>query len=292
MKKLFMILVAGLSFSLAASEAVLTFPNDKLPMASGDKLIISMQHGMQVYVNNCLGCHSLSFQRYKRTAEDLQIPEDIMLSNLILGESKIGDSIDNNMAKESAANWFGAAPPDLSLVARARGMEWLYNYLRGFYVDESRPYGVNNSVFKDVGMPHVLEQMQGLQDKSEKVKGLEIDIAYAQADLAAAKRKIEEGSSKAEQNEIIDKSKQLIHDAELEMLKLSANGEYFTIIREGQLKPKEFDQAMADLVYFLDYIGEPIKMERKRLGVWVLLFILVFAFVAYLLKKEYWKDVH
>ena len=209
-----------------------------------------------------------------------------------MSDAKIGDLMTNNMSKKAAENWFGAAPPDLSLVARARGTHWLYNYLRGFYTDDSRPYGVNNGVFKDVGMPHALEQMQGLQAKTEKVKGLENDVAYAHADIAAANKKIEEGGNKSELNDAIAKSRKIIHDAEDEMVKLSAEGEYFTLIQKGALTTEEFDEAMADLVYFLDYIGEPIKAERKRLGVWVLLFILGFGFIAYLLKKEYWKDIH
>jgi len=177
MKKLILAFTALISFSLSAADAGLTLPNDPLPRLNGDALIISQQRGMQVYMNNCMGCHSLAFQRYKRTAEDLKIPEEIMLKNLIFSEGKIGDLMVNNMRKEHAAKWFGAAPPDLSVVARARGTHWLYNYFRAFYKDDSRTYGVNNSVFKDVGMPHALEYMQGLQVKTEKVKVLESKIA-------------------------------------------------------------------------------------------------------------------
>jgi ubiquinol-cytochrome c reductase cytochrome c1 subunit len=292
MKKLLIILTACFSFSVTAAEEGLTLPNDAMPKLSGDYLDVSMQRGMQVYVNNCLGCHALSFQRYKRTAADIGIPEDVMLENLIFTDSKIGDPITNNMKSKAAANWFGAAPPDLSVVSRARGTHWLYNYLRGFYQDNSRPYGVNNSVFKDVGMPHVLETMQGMQAKTEQVKGLENDIAYAQADMANARKQLEEGGDSRALNKIIKDSEHAIHEAELELLKLSKAGEYFTLVKEGQLTPKEFDSAMADLVNFLDYVGEPIKRERERLGVWVLLFIVFFGFVAYLLKKEYWKDIH
>lgn len=292
MKKLIIMLTACLSFSLSAAEAGLVLPNDKLPQLNGEALIISQQRGMQVYMNNCMGCHSLEFQRYNRTAKDLKIPEDIMLQNLIFGDEKIGDLMENNMKVKAAANWFGAAPPDLSVVSRSRGTHWLYNYLRAFYADDSRPYGVNNSVFADVGMPHVFESMQGLQAKTEKVKGLENDILYAQADIAKATKEMETGGNTSELNKSIDEAGKIIQEAEAKLIELSAAGEYFTLIKEGHLTPEEFDQASADLVNFLDYIGEPIKQERKRLGVWVLLFIAGFGFIAYLLKKEYWKDVH
>ncbi len=291
MKKLIITISALFSLSLSAAEEGLTFPNDPLPELNGEQLIISEQRGMQVYMNNCMGCHGLEFQRYKRTAEDLKIPEEIMLENLVFSGGKIGDPMANNMNQEAAANWFGAAPPDLSLIARYRGTDWLYNYLRGFYQDESRPYGVNNGVFKDVGMPHVLENMQGLQAKSEKVKGLENDIAYAKGDIASA-NKILEGSSDSAAKKTISEAQKLIHDAEAELVRLSTAGEYYTIVKEGLLTPQEYDQAMADLVNFLEYVGEPGKKARERLGVWVLLFIAVFGVLAYFMKKEFWKDIH
>lgn len=298
MKKLiitFVVLLSGLVFSgslLAAGDGGLVLPNDSLPKLNGDALIVSQQRGMQVYMNNCMGCHALGFQRYQRTAQDLKIPENIMLANFVPAGQKIGDLMTNNMQKAYAANWFGAAPPDLSVVSRARGTQWLYNYLRAFYQDDSRPYGVNNSVFKDVGMPHALELMQGLQTKNKKVQVLEDKIASAQGEIASAKKKQEEGDDSGELDDLIEQAEKLIHDSEVELMAISESGEYFEILKQGQLSPEEFDQAMADLVNFLDYIGEPIKQKRKSLGVWVLLFILIFGIFAYLLKKEYWKDIH
>ena len=297
MKKLLIKLTACLSLSVLsatafAAEEGLTLPNDNLPRLTGGYLEVSMQRGMQVYVNNCLGCHALSFQRYQRTANDLGIPEDVMMENMIFSDAKIGDLMTNNMSVEAAANWFGAAPPDLSVVARARGTHWLYNYFRAFYVDETRPYGVNNSVFKDVGMPHVLEEMQGLQAKTDEVKNLENEISYAQADIAAAKKQLEEGGNSSALNKTINESETVIYEAEAKLTEISKAGNYFKIVKEGQLSPAEFNQAMIDLTYFLEYVGEPIKRERERLGIWVLLFITFFGFVAYLLKKEYWKDIH
>jgi len=247
---------------------------------------------MKIYMNNCMGCHSLAFQRYNRAAKDLQLPEELVVNNLMFTGEKIGDLMTNNMSKASAEKWFGTAPPDLSLVARARGNKWLYNYFRGFYKDDSRPYGANNSVFKDVGMPHALSRLQGLQDKTKEVKGLENDIEYALGDIASAREKLKQDGNKSELNKIISEAEHQIHEKQLTIEELASKGEYFTLIKEGTLTPKEFDLAMTDLVYFLDYVGEPIKRDRKAMGVYVLLFILFFIFVAYLMKKEYWKDVH
>jgi len=284
--------LASVSSVVSASGGEAIIPNDELPNYSEDKLVVSMQHGMKIYMNNCMGCHSLAFQRYNRAAKDLQMSEDMVINNLMFTGEKIGDLMTNNMQKESSEKWFGAAPPDLSLVARARGTKWLYNYFRGFYKDSSRPYGVNNSVFEDVGMPHALGRLQGLQDKTEEIKGLENDIEYALGDIASAREKLKQDGSTSELNKIISEAEQQIHEKELAIEELASKGEYFTLVREGTLSPAEFDSAMTDLVYFLDYVGEPIKQDRKAMGIYVLLFILFFTFVAYLMKKEYWKDVH
>ncbi|MDH5433148.1 MAG: cytochrome c1 [Gammaproteobacteria bacterium] len=293
MKKIIFIIAACLSLSLQAAEEGLTLPNDAMTKLNGEALIISQQRGMQVYMNNCMGCHALAFQRYNRTAEDLKIPEEVMLKNLIFSDGKIGDQMTNNMPVAKAKNWFGAAPPDLSVITRSRKPQWVYNYMRGFYADEERPYGVNNSVFADVGMPHVLEEMQGLQGKTDKVKSLENEIKYAKEDKAIANKQLKENpENSAELNKKIHDADKIIHNAEAQLTELAANGEYFTLIKEGQLSPEEFDKAMMDLVNFLDYIGEPIKLERQRLGLWVLLFIALFGIVAYMMKKEFWKDVH
>ncbi len=284
--------LATISFFALANSGEATIPDDELPKYSDDRLVVSMQHGMKIYMNNCMGCHSLAFQRYNRSAKDLQISEDLVINNLMFTGEKIGDLMTNNMPKASAEKWFGAAPPDLSLVARARGTHWLYNYFRGFYKDDSRPYGVNNSVFKDVGMPHALGRLQGLQDKSEDVKGLENDIEYSLGDIASAREKLKQGENKSELNKIIGEAEHTIHQKQMEIEELAEKGEYFTLLKEGTLTPSEFDLAMTDLVYFLEYVGEPIQRDRKAMGVYVLLFILFFTIVAYLLKKEYWKDVH
>ena len=290
--KISLLTLACASLSVLAASGGAYLPNDKMPSYSEHRLTTSMQNGMQVYMNNCMGCHSLEFQRYNRTAKDLEIPEDLMINNLMFTGEKIGDLMKNNMPTASAEKWFGTAPPDLSLIARSRKPQWLYNYFRGFYADDSRPYGVNNSVFKDVGMPHALEGLQGVQDKTEEVKNLENEIAYAQGDIVTATEKLKAGGNSNELTNVISKAEALIHDNGDKLKALSVSGNYFTIIKQGALTPEEFDSSMVDLVNFLDYIGEPIKRDRKSMGVYVLLFILFFTGVAYMLKKEYWKDIH
>lgn len=210
----------------------------------------SLQRGAKLFVNYCLGCHSAEHQRYNRLARDLDLTDDLVEENLIFTSgTKVGDTMQNGMAIKDGKAWFGVAPPDLTLIARARGVDYLYTYLRTFYRDDSRPYGVNNAVFPGVGMPHVMWELQGWQDP------------------------IYEETTDANGN-----AKQKVVGVEL--------------AEPGSRTPKEFDNDMADLVNFLAYIGEPIQQERKRLGFWVLLYIL-FAFVVfYFLKKEYWKDVH
>ncbi len=290
--KISLLTLASISAPVIAAGGGEYLPNDKMPSYSDHRLTMSMQNGMQIYMNNCMGCHSLEFQRYNRTAKDLEIPEPLMVENLMFTGERIGDLMTNNMPRAAAEKWFGTAPPDLSLIARSRKTDWLYNYLRGFYADEARPYGVNNSVFKDVGMPHALEALQGVQGKTEEVKKLENEIEYALGDIAAANEKLKADGNASELTATIEKAEQLILEHKETLKQLSKDGKYFTILKEGQLTPKEFDSAMVDLVNFLDYIGEPIKRDRKSLGIYVLLFILFFTGIAYFLKKEYWKDIH
>ncbi len=221
----------------------------------------SLQHGAQVYMNYCLGCHSLQYARYNRVAEDLGIPEDLFMENLMFDPSvKIGSLINNAMAEDNAKKWFGATPPDLTLVSRARQPEWLYTYLRNFYRDDKRPYGVNNRVFKDVGMPHVLLELQGMQECS---------MGPATADKGGAKRDTLTGEEIME-----EPCGQLV------------------VTEAGAMSPEAFDSAMYDLVNFLAYMAEPMAADRKRIGAMVLLFIALFFVFAWLLNREYWKDIH
>ncbi len=221
----------------------------------------SLQNGARLYMNYCMGCHSMKYQRYNRVARDLDIPEDLMKANLMFDpNARIGNLMDNAMDDKLAKTWFGATPPDLTLVSRSRQPEWLYTYLRNFYRDESRPYGVNNRVFKDVGMPHVLLELQGMQE-------------CAMGPVKAANGGV--------------KRDPLTNEDILE----APCGQY-TLAEAGSLAPEEFDAAIYDLVNYMAYSAEPIVQDRQRIGTFVLLFILIFTLLAWLLNREYWKDVH
>ena len=233
-----------------------TMPCDRIDLDIRDSA--SLQKGAQTYMNYCMGCHSLKYARYNRVAEDLGIPQDLMRDNLIFDPAvKVGALMNNAMDVERAKVWFGAAPPDLTLVARSRSPNWLYTYLRTFYEDRSRPYGVNNRVYENVGMPHVLLDLQGLKACVETVVDTRLEPLS--------------GTAMAEH-----------HDACGTMETVS----------EGRLSTEEYEQTIYDLVNFLAYIAEPIKADRQRIGVYVLLFIAVFYVFATLLNREYWKDVH
>ena len=202
----------------------------------------SLQRGAQIYVNNCLGCHTLKYQRYIKFIDHLELPAETIENNLIFttnkdGEAtKIGSLILNSVNPDHATEAFGVMPPDLTLIARSRGADWLYTFLTSFYKDETRPLGVNNSLYSNVGMPHVLAWMEGLKKQSSETGGYEY-------------------------------------------------------ISNGTMTPVEYKKAMTDLVNFLVYVAEPAQLDRYRIGFWVILFLGVFSFIAFLLKSEYWKDV-
>ena len=219
---------------------------DKAPVDLTDKA--SLQRGAKIFMNYCLGCHSMQYQRYQRTFTDLGIPDEIGQENLQFTGEKVTDYITRSMPEEAAATWFGAAPPDLTLVNRVRGSDWIYTYLRSFYVDESRPFGVNNVVFKDVGMPHVLQPLQGTPRLTH-----------------------EETMVDGEMKE--------------QFVGIKTDG-------DGALSTEEYDQAIADLVNFLAYSGEPFRLQSEAIGKWVLVFIVVLVIFVFLLTKEYWKEVH
>jgi len=207
----------------------------------------SLQRGARYFVDYCMGCHSLQYMRYNRMGEDLGLDEVRIRRDFIFDkETRPGDLMVSAMRPKDGEQWFGTEVPDLTLVTRWRDPDWVFTYLKSFYVDESRPYGVNNAVFPDVGMPHVLAGLQGLQK-----------AVYAEA----------EGE----------------HHGALKG---------FEPMQPGKLAPKEYDRMVRDLTNFLTYAGEPMKLEHRRLGFYVLGFLLVLFGLAYLLKKEYWKDVH
>jgi ubiquinol-cytochrome c reductase cytochrome c1 subunit len=208
----------------------------------------SLQRGARLFVNYCLSCHSASLMRYERMGNDLGISEELVSENLMFTGGKVGELMTVATAPADAKEWFGTVPPDLTVIARSRGVDWLYTYLRSFYRDESRNVGVNNLAFPDVGMPHVMWELQGWQEP------------------------------------IISTVKD--HDGkETKVIDLE-------LVEPGLRTPQEFDRDIRDLVNFLDYMGEPAKHDRRALGVKVLMFLFVFLVLAYLLKREYWKDVH
>ncbi len=200
----------------------------------------SLQNGAKLYVNYCLGCHALGHQRYERTFNDLGIPLEDGKANLIPSGDKVGSLITNAMDSENAAVWFGAPPPDLTLEARLRGPDWIYTYLKSFYYDPDRPFKVNNVVFKDVGMPHVLQELQGK--------------THLEVDSEGHKKVVADGT--------------------------------------GEMSADEYDNAITDLVNFLAYVGEPSRLESESLGTKVIFFLLILLGLIFMLKKEFWKDIH
>jgi len=225
----------------------------------------SLQRGARLFVNYCLSCHSASYVRYNRVAADLGIPEDLMVKNMEFipdakGEFKSGALMKSTMPPDVAKAAFNTVPPDLSLTGRSRGPEWFYTYMRSFYRDESRPSGWNNIVFPNVSMPHVLTGLQGEQRAVFKVEKHEAEVT--------------EGGKKVKKVE-----SETVFD-------------HFELDKPGSLSPEQYDGAMRDLTNFMVYMGEPAKLVRYRLGIVVLVFLAIFMAITYLLKKEYWKDVH
>lgn len=246
-KKL-IVLVAGAVFAAAiASPAFAAEEGAKLQQAGtdlGDQA--SLQRGAKLYMNYCSGCHALKYMRYSRMAEDLGLTEDDVQSNLNFTGAKPGEQVHVALTDADAQKFFGKMPPDLSVIARVRGSDWIYTYLKSFYLDEARPVGWNNTVFPNASMPNPLWQMQGLQHAE-----------YGAAD-AGGERPVEK----------------------------------LVLAQPGSQTPEQFDQTVRDITAFLEYAGEPAALKRQSLGVWVVLFLAFFTFLAWLLKKEYWRDVH
>lgn len=230
-----------LAFSTFASEGggILQAGNELTDQAS-------LQRGAQLYMNYCSSCHSLKYMRYSRIAEDLGLSEQQVMDNLDFTGAKFGEQIQVAMPHDPATKWFGKMPPDLSLISRVRGSDWIYTYLKSFYLDESRPLGWNNKLFPNASMPNPLWQLQGLQH--------------------------------AEMSE-----PDAIGERQVEALKVT---------QAGTQTPAQFDQTARDITNFLEYAGEPAALKRQSMGVWVILFLVALTFLAFLLKQEYWKDVH
>jgi ubiquinol-cytochrome c reductase cytochrome c1 subunit len=253
MKKLINVLfVISLAFGLSSMAhaagghgAVL----DKVKMNMDDKA--SLQNGAMLFVNYCLSCHSAKYSRYNRVAEDLEIPLDLLKENLMFTSEKTGDLMVTTMPEDDARRWFGVAPPDLTLASRVRKPDWLYTYMRAFYLDENSPSGWNNSLFENVAMPHALYELQGVQRFVGKVGEGEADDSAENSDATY----------------------QIVGDAK------------FELVHPGRLSPEEFDKAMIDLTAFLAYLAEPAQLQRHSIGVFTLLFLIILMGLCYLLKK-------
>jgi len=204
--------------------------------------IASLQRGAANFMGYCAGCHSIKFMRYSRMSADLKIPDEQLESKLLLPGSKRNDYITTALSPADGEAWFGKAPPDLSLITRAKGSDYVYRFLKTFYSDPKSTNGTNNLALPGTAMPHVLSSLQGVQ------------------------------TAKFSEGEPIQ-------------------WESFELVEPGQLSPEAYDAFVRDTVNFLEYVGEPVKAKRESLGVWVILFLLVFTGFAYLLKQEYWKDV-
>ena len=207
---------------------------------------VSIQRGARTFVNYCLSCHSAASMRYNRLT-DIGLSEQQIKDNLLFADAKVGDTMKSALSAKDGKQAFGVAPPDLSVTARAHGADWLYTYLRTFYRDSSRVTGWNNLVFPNVGMPHALWELQGIQR-------LETESH-------------EEGGHKVE-------NKKLVLD------------------QPGTLSPSEYDGLVRDLVNYLVFMGEPARAQRVQIGIAILLFLSIMLLLTWLLKREYWKDVH
>ncbi|MFT3736378.1 MAG: cytochrome c1 [Rhodocyclaceae bacterium] len=254
MKKTFQFIAAAalsLSLPLSAQASGDVLRLDKAPLQFDNA---SLQNGAKLFVNYCLNCHGASAMRYNRM-QQIGLTDEQIRDNLLFAGDKVGDLMKVALRREDAAKWFGAAPPDLSVIARARsgefgsGADWLYTYLRQFYRDESRPSGWNNTVFPGVGMPNVFWEIQGEQT----AHFVEKDDGHGQ------------------------KVKHL---------------EALEITKPGKLTKDEFDEEVADLVSFITWMGEPAQESRQQIGWWVLAVLSLLAVLSYLLKRSFWKDLH
>jgi ubiquinol-cytochrome c reductase cytochrome c1 subunit len=251
MKKfmLSVVLALGLAGAVHAAGGE-TIAWDKAPDKLND--LPSLQHGAKLFVNYCLNCHSAAYMRYNRL-QDIGLTEQQIKDNLLFTTDRVGDTMEANVDPKQAKDWFGAAPPDLTLIARSRaghggtGADYLYTYMRTFYKDDTKATGWNNLVFPSVGMPHVLWELQG-----------ERQPVFETIDENGHETKVFKGWKQ---------------------------------VSPGTMTPQQYDEAMADLVGFLQWMGEPAQNQRVRVGVWVLLFLAGFTLIAWRLNAAYWKDI-
>jgi len=209
--------------------------------------ISSLQRGARNFMNYCSGCHSAQYVRFNTIGKYLELSEEQLIDNLMFNAEKTFETIQSAMPAEDAARWYGTAPPDMSLMARAKGADYIYNFLKGFYLDPESPTGVDNLVLAGTSMPHVLWELQGYQ-------------------TAAFSEHLVDGV-------------------------MSHEFEGFEQVTPGSLDAEDYDDFVRDTVNFLAYIAEPIRSERRMIGTWVIIYLLVFLVIAIMLKKQIWKDV-
>ncbi|HVH35118.1 MAG TPA: cytochrome c1 [Tahibacter sp.] len=270
----------GLSLAVAltsiAPAALANSEGGKLPSANTrPDNIASVQRGAKLFFNYCVGCHSLQFVRYSRLADDLGLTEEQVMQNLNFTGAKFGDTVVSSMPAADAATWFGKAPPDLSLEGRSKGPDWVYNYLKSFYIDHSRPLGWNNAVFPGASMPNVLWEMQGAQHAAFEPKQKKQEKCSGTPAEGCNNGQREVEACAPGRTEIDGKC--LVH---------------LEVETAGTQNAQQFDETVRDVTAFLQYAAEPAALQRQKLGAWVVLYLAFFTFLAWLLKKEYWKDVH
>ncbi|MFT5173839.1 MAG: ubiquinol-cytochrome c reductase cytochrome c1 subunit [Gammaproteobacteria bacterium] len=235
----------------------------------------SLQNGARVFVNYCLSCHAMSYMRYNRIGEDLGLSDEQVRDNLMFAADKVVEQMKIAAKPANMEQWFGVVPPDLSVIARARGADYLYSYLVTFYQDSSaaRPFGVDNVVLKGAAMPHVLWPLQGHQKYVKEIvdgeKRSQVTSLSTNGDEILVHREVTLGNDT------------VVHATDRLQVAIT-----------GSMQPGEFRSASRDLVNFLVYAGEPAQLKRTSIGVWVLLFLGVLFVLSRMLYKEYWKDVH
>jgi ubiquinol-cytochrome c reductase cytochrome c1 subunit len=262
--------LAGATMLLSGGAAASSAGPELLPFKADHGNAASLQRGARNFMNYCSGCHGMKHLRYNRLAKDLGIPEDLLKKNLMFTSEKSGDPILAAIPQAQATQWFGQAPPDLTVTARQRGADWIYTYLLSFYLDPTRASGVNNTVLPGASMPHVLWDLQGWQVKK--------------SDHASAKGGAET-QHEPPGGHVADATKPEGHAT-------SHRESPFELVEPGSMKPEEYRKFVGDLVNFMDYAAEPGKRERIATGVNVIAYLLLLTLLTYLLKREYWKDVH
>jgi ubiquinol-cytochrome c reductase cytochrome c1 subunit len=242
-------IVMALGAWLFASQAMAAGGSVHLEPADIDPdNISSLQRGARNFMNYCSGCHSAQYVRFNTIGKQLDLSEEQLVDNLMFNAEKTFETIQSSMPAKDAARWYGTAPPDLSLMARARGADYVYNFLKGFYVSPDSPTGVNNLVLAGTSMPHVLWELQGFQ------------------------------TANFEHHENDDGS-------------VTTTFQGFEQLTPGSMDAEDYDEFVRDTTNFLAFIAEPIRQDRRKLGVWVIMFLIFFFVLATQLKKQIWKDV-